>query len=75
MKRCFDIEGYGFPFYRVTNYYAVEEVNGTWQWGYKLDNGVFEFFPHSTEDAAAKEYDRFVLEFEVWLRDRDVANA
>lgn len=66
-RQCFDIEGYGFPFCRVTHYYAVEETNGTWQWGYKLDNGLFEFFPYSTKEAADIEHDRFVSEFNDWL--------
>lgn len=74
-QQCFDIDGYGFPFYRVTHYYAVEESNGTWQWGYKLDNGVFEFFPHSTEEAARKEHDRFVLEFNIWLGNQKLSKC
>jgi len=69
-KQRFDIDGYGFPFYRVTHYYAVEEENGAFQWGYKLDNGLFEFFPFASKEAANEEHDRFVREFDEWLRQR-----
>lgn len=68
-KRCFDVNGYGFPFYRVTHYYPVEEWHGAFQWGYKLDNGIFEFFPYRLKKQAQKDYNRFVKEYNEWIND------
>lgn len=60
MTRTYEIRGYGIVLSKVQNYYPVERTTSGWQFGFKYDSGIFEFFDFKTKLEAVKARQQFI---------------
>ena len=61
MKSLFCIDGYLAVIPKIQNIYFPEKVETGYQWGFKYESGVFEFFTLKTMPLAREEYDRLAV--------------
>ena len=60
----FEINGYGAVIPHIQNYYPVERCSVGWQFGFKYQSGVFEFFQYKTRTKAIWERKRLIKAIE-----------
>jgi len=64
------IEGYLAIIPKIQNIYPPEKTDTGYQWGFKYDSGVFEFFTMKTAAEARAEYKRCADAVEQFYRQR-----
>lgn len=57
-KSLFEIDGYLAVIQKIQNVYYPEKVTAGYEWGFKYESGIFEFYTLKTLKQALKEYER-----------------
>lgn len=63
-----DVEGYLAVIPKIQNVYPPEKTDTGYQWGFKYESGVFEFFTLKTAKRARFEYQRLADAIERFYR-------
>lgn len=70
MISLFAIEGYLAVIPKIQNIYPPEKAHTGYQWGFKYDSGIFEFFTLQTLFQARSEYNRLSIAVDNYWKKR-----